>query len=149
MKNIIYLSLCLLTCLSISCGEDLPVMERNNLELDEYIADNNLQNVQTSASGLRFIIEDPGANFKPDLSNEVTVKYRGYFTDGDEFDSSDSATFMLNGLIQGWQEGLQLFGKGGKGVLLVPSWLGYGSFPPSGIPRDAVLIFDIELIDFQ
>jgi FKBP-type peptidyl-prolyl cis-trans isomerase FkpA len=55
----------------------------------------------------------------------------------------------LSGVIKGWQEGLQFFGKGGKGMLLVPSKMGYGSKPPAGIRVNAVLIFNIHLIDIK
>jgi hypothetical protein len=53
-----------------------------------------------------------------------------------------------NAVIKGWDEGLRLFGKGGKGRLLVPSMLGYG---PQGsapvIPQFANLVFDVEITD--
>jgi FKBP-type peptidyl-prolyl cis-trans isomerase FkpA len=76
------------------------------------------------------------------------VDYTGYFMDGKVFDESVS-TFSLRGVIAGWREGIPLFGKGGKGKLLIPSRLGYGSNPPPGIPKDAVLLFDIHLIDIK
>jgi FKBP-type peptidyl-prolyl cis-trans isomerase len=50
-------------------------------------------------------------------------------------------------VIAGWREGLQLFGKGGKGTLFIPSQLAYGNTPMSGIPANSVLIFDIHLIN--
>jgi FKBP-type peptidyl-prolyl cis-trans isomerase len=38
--------------------------------------------------------------------------------------------------------------KGQKNTLLLPSALGYGNNPPPGIPKNAVLIFDVKLVDF-
>ncbi|MEZ4684783.1 MAG: FKBP-type peptidyl-prolyl cis-trans isomerase [Bacteroidia bacterium] len=45
----------------------------------------------------------------------VTVKYKGYLTDGTVFDESTTGlNFYLNGVIAGWTEGIQLFKKEGK-----------------------------------
>ncbi|RLD57409.1 MAG: peptidylprolyl isomerase, partial [Bacteroidetes bacterium] len=40
-----------------------------------------------------------------------------------------------------------LLKKGGIGTFFVPSALGYGPNGPGSIPDNAVLIFEIELID--
>lgn len=118
----------------------------------EYIADNSLDG-REGEDGLFYVIGKEGNGARPELSSEVTVHYEGYLLDGDVFDSSyergTPATFPLTGVIKGWQLGIPLFKEGGKGTLLIPSHLGYGSNPPpgSGIPRDAVLVFDIELLD--
>ena len=71
--------------------------------------------------------------------------------DGSVFDSSiqrgTPATFALNQVIKGWQEGLQEMQEGGKAQLLIPSDLGYGpqGQPQAGIPGGALLIFEVEL----
>jgi FKBP-type peptidyl-prolyl cis-trans isomerase len=74
-------------------------------------------------------------------------------TDGTKFDSSRDGGLpfksSLGGLIEGWKEGIPYFGKGGKGKLLLPGSLGYGSSGSGSIPGNAVTIFDIELIDFK
>ncbi len=50
--------------------------------------------------------------------------------------------------IRGWEEGLQLFGKGGKGTLYIPSLMGYGPpGKPPVIPAYAPLVFDVEVKD--
>ena len=84
----------------------------------------------------------------------VNVHYLGVdYESGEEFDSSwgrgESIEFPLNRLIKGWQEGIPLFKKGGKGILLIPSELGYGNVSQGAIPENSVLIFDIELIDVK
>ncbi|MFN9955636.1 MAG: FKBP-type peptidyl-prolyl cis-trans isomerase, partial [bacterium] len=71
--------------------------------------------------------------------------------DGTIFDQTtgnQTATFPLANLIPGWQEGIPLLQKGGKGTFLLPSALGYGPNPVGPIPANSVLIFEIELIDF-
>ena len=65
------------------------------------------------------------------------------------WDSGQTATFPLSGVIAGWQQGIPLFKKGGKGILLIPSELGYGNVSQGAIPENSVLIFDIELIDVK
>jgi FKBP-type peptidyl-prolyl cis-trans isomerase FkpA len=69
--------------------------------------------------------------------------------DQKEFDKGDKVEFPLYQLIEGWQIGIPKFGKGGKGKLLVPSRLGYGSSDRGSIPANSTLIFDIELLDWK
>jgi len=126
-------------------------MEDNKQEIEKYLADNNLKATSTE-SGLHYIITKEGDGNHPDASNSVTVDYKGYYSDGESFDSSydrgESITFPLLGVIAGWTEGIPKLSKGGAGTFLIPSHLGYGSTPPPGIRNNAVLIFDVELHDF-
>ena len=52
------------------------------------------------------------------------------------------------GAIQGWDDGLRLFRKGGKGRLYIPSAMAYGKrgAQPDILP-DENLIFDVEIVD--
>ena len=52
---------------------------------------------------------------------------------------------MLNRVIPGWTEGLQLLGEGGKATLYVPAELGYGERGTNGIEPNTPLVFDITL----
>ena len=117
--------------------------------IEQYIAENNIP-AQRHESGVYYHIETEGTGNSPNYNSEVVVKYKGYLTDGTIFDQTQgtSANFNLSNLITGWQIGLTLLKKGGSGTFLIPSYLGYGRFPPAGIPENAVLIFEIELIDF-
>ncbi|MCC6724846.1 MAG: FKBP-type peptidyl-prolyl cis-trans isomerase [Saprospiraceae bacterium] len=118
-------------------------------KIEDYLKDNNLT-AESTASGLHYIIEEPGTGGHPTLDDDVTVNYKGYLLDGSVFDQTSGTpiTFGLSGVILGWQEGIPLFQKGGKGTLLIPSGLAYGANPPSGIPSRAVLAFDVELVNF-
>jgi FKBP-type peptidyl-prolyl cis-trans isomerase FkpA len=60
---------------------------------------------------------------------------------------SDGIVFPLNGVIEGWTEGIPYFKEGGSGKLLVPSALAYGRQGSGSIAPNTVLIFDVELID--
>jgi FKBP-type peptidyl-prolyl cis-trans isomerase FkpA len=104
---------------------------------------------KSTTSGLYYIIETPGnATKHPSLYSTVTVGYKGLLTNDTVFDESTSSTFTLSGTIKGWQEGIPLFGLGGKGKLFVPSDLGYGGTAQGKIPAHAVLVFDISLVDY-
>ncbi len=60
-------------------------------------------------------------------------------------------SFPLDGVIPGWTEGVPGMKVGGKRRLIIPSAKAYGSRPPfgSGIPADADLVFDIELVAIE
>jgi len=141
----------LLACFMIaSCGKDQ--FEQDIDDINDYLNDNGLTADRTT-SGLHYIINDPGNGVdRPNINSEVKVDYTGYTLDGDVFDESnpDSLAFWpLFGLIQGWQEGLPLFTKGGHGQLFIPSRLGYGQTGSGSIPPNTVLIFDIRLVDID
>ena len=86
----------------------------------------------------------------------VVMHYRGSLaSDGTVFQSSyDSGKpieMPLSNFIKGWQEGIPGMKVGGKRRLTIPAELAYGANPRpgSGIPPNAMLVFDIELIDFK
>ena len=144
--TLIVLVFAFLTACSKSDGV-VDYVEKNNEEIIAYIDKNNLD-AQKSVSGLYYVIDEPGSGEQPTANSNVTVAYKGYFLDGKTFDESDAngISFGLQQVIKGWTEGITYFKEGGKGKLLIPSHLGYGSQGRSGIPGGSVLIFDIHLI---
>ena len=155
--------LALLFIFFISCSDDeqpageQPIDERsescetrNDQEIQDYLAENNLE-AEKSESGLYYIIDEEGTGVQPTATDDVRVAYTGYYTDGEIFDQSpaEGISFNLEGVIEGWTEGITYFKEGGSGMLLVPSDLGYGAEDYRGIPGCSVLIFDIELLDVE
>lgn len=129
--------------------------EKSQAEIDDDIITNLLSELNVEAekhsSGLYYIISENGSGGHPDLSSTVEVKYKGYLTNNEVFDETtgnETIEFPLDKLIKGWQLGIPLLQKGGKGIFFIPSALGYGSYRAGDIPPNSVLIFDIELIDF-
>lgn len=63
-------------------------------------------------------------------------------------DTGSPVPFSLNGVIDGWKNGVPGMKVGGKRRLVIPAVQAYGSNPPagSGIPVNADLVFDIELV---
>lgn len=124
--------------------------EEDKRIIEDHIQENNL-NASSLESGLYYVIDKEGDGKHPDMNSQVTVVYKGYLADGTVFDQSDSkgVSFGLNQVIEGWQQGIPLFKEGGKGMLLIPSALGYGSSDRPGIPANSVLIFEIELLEVK
>ena len=128
--------------------EDQADIDREIIK--QYVADNNL-NAKEHSSGIFYVIETPGSGGNPTVNNQVTVRYKGYYLDGvvfDETNGSETVKFRLGDLIQGWQIAIPLLQKGGKGTFIIPSGLAYGSNPPFGVRANAVMAFEIELVDF-
>ncbi len=122
-------------------------------KIQEYIKKNNL-NMQKTDSGVYYAITTPGTGANAKDGNTVSVKYKGSLLNGNEFDSSDKSNggkainFPLgqNQVIKGWEDGIKHFNKGSKGIILIPSSLGYGPVPMSAdLPANSVLRFDIEV----
>tara|TARA_B110000444_G_scaffold251703_1_gene279949 strand:+ start:76 stop:522 length:447 start_codon:yes stop_codon:yes gene_type:complete len=144
MKNIL---IAFVLVLLMSCGKTKDYTEENEQEILTYLADNNLT-AQKSSTSLYYIIDNVGAGERPSASDNVTVAYKGYFTNGNTFDESSASgiSFNLQQVIAGWTEGITYFKEGGNGVLLIPSRLAYGDSGQGNIPGGAVLIFDVTLI---
>ncbi len=83
--------------------------------------------------------------------DKLTVDYTGAVAaTGKVFESSldsgQQATFPLDGVIVGWQEGLLGMKVGGKRRLVIPAEKAYGAQSPSSdIPANAALVFDVTL----
>ena len=110
----------------------------------------------TAPSGL--IIEElaVGSGATALAGTRVSVHYTGWLTNGTKFDSSHDRNqpfeFQLGAgqVIRGWDEGVAGMRVGGKRKLTIPPQLGYGARGAGGvIPPDAVLVFEIELLDVR
>lgn len=108
----------------------------------------------TTASGLRYIVIEPGHGDLIAPNSIVTAHYSGYLANGQLFDSSVKRESPIKypvgaGLIiDGWDEASLLMRKSSKFQLLIPSHLAYGEdgVPPT-IPANADLVFDVEILD--
>src|SRR5690554_1795227 len=128
------------------------LMNQKQAESKAYMDENaKNEDVVTTDSGLQYQIIEAGDGATQTLSDRVIAHYEGSLIDGTVFDSSiergEPATFPVNGVIQGWQEVLQMMKEGSKWRVVIPGNLAYG---PQGagemIGPNETLIFDIELI---
>lgn len=86
----------------------------------------------------------------------ITAHYTGALAaTGEVFQSSKDfggpITFSLDQVITGWRDGVPGMRVGGTRRLLIPAEQAYGANPPhgSGIPANAALVFDIELVGIE
>ncbi len=155
MRSILFL-LAIGSLTFLSCKKDKDLSPEEQLQKDieiikQYIADNGLI-TQSTPSGLHYVITKEGFGDHPTIGSTVTVQYTGSLPTGlvfDETEAGQAATFPLANLIKGWQEGIPLLRKTGKGTFLIPSALAYGPGGSGNIAGNTVLIFDIQLDDFQ
>ena len=141
MKSIILIAIIFASLLT-SCGKKEMMPQVTAFE-----------GVETE-SGLKYQIIQEGNGQQPKASDNVTVHYKGWLTNGTVFDSSykrgEPATFPLNQVITGWTEGVQLMKVGAKYRFLIPSHLAYGKRGAGhAVPPNSTLVFDIELIDIK
>ena len=134
---------------------ELREMEEGELAARTEYLEANYPDAVPTESGLYYVRTKKGSGKKPVPGQNITVHYTGTLLDGTKFDSSvDRGTpysFPLGKgrVIKGWDEGIALMQKGEKGVLIVPSDLGYGPRGSRSIAPFATLIFEVELVDFS
>ncbi len=97
------------------------------------------------------LAEGDGEEIPPDAT--VTVDYVGvsWLNDGEEFDSSfdrgEPISFPLDGVIQGWGEGIPGMRVGGRRLLIIPPDLAYGDQPPTdAIAPGDTLVFVVDAV---
>ena len=114
----------------------------------------------TTPSGLKITDSKVGTGASPKTGQTVVVHYTGWLYEngakGKKFDSSvdrgEPFEFPIgtHRVIPGWDEGVATMKIGGKRTLIIPPELGYGARGAGGvIPRNATLIFDVELIGIK
>lgn len=115
----------------------------------------DVEPVVTTPSGLKYCVLKPGQpGAGPKFGDKVVCHYTGWNTDGSVFDSSRNnpkpAEFSIGGVIEGWNEALQMMTPGAQWKLTIPPDLGYGERgAPPDIKPNATLIFEVELISFE
>ncbi len=123
----------------------------------QYINNELSDQLQTTESGLRYIILEQGSGAQPGGGDRVSVNYFGALAeDGSGFDNSFMRgqpymfPFGQGQSIPGFEEGIGLLNEGGKAVLFIPAELGYGEAgSPPAIPGGAELLFYVQLEDVQ
>lgn len=145
-------------------------LSKKQLEIDDkaiadYLKANNLTATKT-ASGMYYIVTQPGTGANAAVGQKVTMNYTGRSMSGKTFDSNEDPAFQhvepfeftlgQGQVIRGWDEGIALLNKGAKAKLIIPSTMAYGerAMPgspanPDGIPANSSLIFDVEVRDIK
>lgn len=129
--------------------------EENKEAQNQFFTENlKKDGVKQTDSGLQYEVVKEGEGDSPKAESTVNVHYHGMFLDGKVFDSSvdrgKPVSFPVNGVIQGWQEALQMMKPGAKWKLFIPSDLAYGSRGAgNAIPPHTPLMFDVELLEVE
>lgn len=104
----------------------------------------------------------------PVNGDTIMVDYTGYLLDGTIFDTSIQAIAEEEGLynpnrpygpfrvelgrsnvIVGWHIALSELREGEKATVLIPSFYGYGANDNGPIPRNSVLVFDLDVVSVE
>ena len=93
-----------------------------------------------------------GAEAKPGM--QVSVEYTGKLADGTVFDTNvgkEPLVFTLGaqGIIPGFQVGINGMKVGGQRLIAIPPSLGYGAQQVGTIPSNSTLIFDVKLLKVE
>lgn len=134
--------------------KDSIAAARNKAVGESFLAKNKTaEGVVTTASGLQYRVEKEGTGATPTDADKVKVHYTGSLLDGTKFDSSidrgQPLEFPVTAVIPGWTEMLKLMRVGEKVTAWIPSELAYGPRGNYTIPGNAVLKFEIELLDIN
>ncbi len=159
--NKLFLIVLLGTIVSLAACKDDELSSSEQLAVDikkieAHIADNNIQGVEKTESGLHYVITEFGGGGNAKAGQGVVTRYHGTLLDGTIFDSSidrdETFDFVLGQgrVIKGWDEGFALLNKGAKASLYIPSGLAYGTQAWSAVIKaNSVLVFDVELVDIK
>jgi FKBP-type peptidyl-prolyl cis-trans isomerase FkpA len=133
-------------------AEQTAMAENNKQAGETFLAQNKTKaGVQMTTSGLQYQVLRQGNGPKPTATDTVKVHYAGTLLDGTKFDSSydrgQPAQFVLNQVVPGWTEGVQLMPTGSKYKFWIPSELAYGERGPGPIGPNATLVFEVELLE--
>lgn len=113
---------------------------------------------KTTASGLKYeVLEEGRADGRtPKEWDRARCHYTGWFAkDGKKFDSSRDKgkpfdfPVGVGAVIKGWDEGIRLMKEGARYKFYIPWKLAYGAAGGRGIPPQADLVFEVELIEVQ
>jgi FKBP-type peptidyl-prolyl cis-trans isomerase FkpA len=142
---------------------------KDTVAIDSFLVAKGITPLKT-ASGLRYVISQPGKGDNATSGQTVSVNYTGYLLDGKYFDTSVKSvaeekglynprrepykpfdlTIDRSGVIKGWHEALKLLNKGAKGTFYIPSSLGYGPQQMSDVLKaNSILVFDIEMVEIK
>jgi FKBP-type peptidyl-prolyl cis-trans isomerase len=143
-----------LCCVGLMLAPALLHAQREKLSPDELdFVEKTWPTAKKTNTGIRYITLREGSGPTARPGDNVSVLYSGRLLTGKVFDQNLDAkhpfTFRLGRgvVIQGWDQVLQLMRPGEKRLVVIPSELAYGTRGQGPtIPRDAALVFEIELL---
>jgi FKBP-type peptidyl-prolyl cis-trans isomerase len=123
---------------------------------DVEFVEKNWPNAKKTNTGIRYVVLQPGTGETPKPGDKIAVLYVGKLLNGTVFDQAtekDKAfTFRVarDQVIQGWDQIFQQIKVGEKRIVIIPGELAYGTRgQPPKIPRNATLVFEVELLEIK
>jgi FKBP-type peptidyl-prolyl cis-trans isomerase len=103
---------------------------KESARIDAYTDRQGLE-VETSGSGLRWLIEEEGSGPTPGLSDIVTLEYKCFLLDGTLcYSSAEDGVLEIRpgatDIPTGLDEGVRMLKEGAVAQFIIPSYLGYG-----------------------
>jgi FKBP-type peptidyl-prolyl cis-trans isomerase len=138
----------------LSLQHQIEQFGKDTLLIDDYLNKKSIQAKKT-ASGIRYVVVKEGKGKQIVLGSIVQVRYTGYFLDGKIFDGNldhkDPFQVVVGArqVISGWEEILKEMTLGSKFTVYLPSLFGYGDRNIPGVPKDSVLVFEIEVVQIK
>ena len=150
MKKTLYFILVLFSFASVLTLQ--AQREKFTIEELEFI-EKNWSDLQRTNTGIFYKILKTGNGSKPRRGDQVSVFYKGTLLNGIVFDQNSDPynpfKFRIGNreVISAWDECIPTMQVGEKRLLIIPAELAYGTRGnPPRIPRNASLIFEVELI---
>jgi FKBP-type peptidyl-prolyl cis-trans isomerase len=147
-----------LLCLSLLLAAPLAVRaQREKLPPDDLeFVEKTWPEAKKTSTGLRYIVLQPGSGETGKPGDRAAVLYVGRLLNGTEFDRNQdrehpfSFRVARGMVIEGWEQILQQMKPGEKRLVIVPPELAYGTRgSPPKIPRNATLVFEMEVLEFK
>lgn len=140
-----------LLALSVSSCQTYSEEDKSSFDqkIQAYIKKSKVK-YEKSESGLYYYIEQEGEGDFIKYKDEVSIIYEGRLLNGQVVDGAhtkEPLTYEVSKFIAAWKEALLYVKKGGKLKLIAPPHLGYGDNELEDIPKNSILVFDLEVLD--
>lgn len=133
------------SCLESQYEQDIKLIE-------SYIADHQLDTneIEVDDYGVYYIELLEGTGFYPEYTDSVVFNFKQKLANNVEVSSIEDGSFGLyidDLIVVGLRNGLLKMKTGGSAVILVPSYMAYGSYSVGDIiPSNSVLIYYVDLL---
>ncbi len=118
---------------------------------EQFIAEfKSKSGVKISKTGLMWEVLKEGKGQTPKPEDILKIKFVASFSNGEVFDSmakNNPVEFPVRGLFPGWEEATRQMKVGGKYRFVFPPDLAFGPRGSGPIPPNAIIIFEVDLLD--
>jgi FKBP-type peptidyl-prolyl cis-trans isomerase FkpA len=115
----------------------------------------DLANSTKTSDGLFYRDLKVGTGTVVAAGTRVSVRYAGFLTNGQSFDSSKTGQPLLpftqgiGEVVPGFDQGVLGMRVGGSRQIIIPPSLGYGANARGSIPASSILVFRVDLVGAQ